>query len=87
MDSTANTRAASSNSPTAMANNRVSSGSVGSSRDVEKMSLSDNPTEPAPKDPNVVDFDGPNDPENAMNWTTARKTTAIIIVTSMTLLS
>ena len=54
--------------------------------DVERSS----PVEATPdaaKDPNVVDFDGPNDPENPMNWSTAKKTTAIAIVSRMTLLS
>lgn len=39
------------------------------------------------KDPNVVDFDGPDDPENPMNWTTHTKTAAIALVSVMTLLS
>lgn len=39
------------------------------------------------KDPNVVDFDGPDDPENPMNWSSAKKTTAIVIISLMTLLS
>ncbi|KND89836.1 putative transporter [Tolypocladium ophioglossoides CBS 100239] len=39
------------------------------------------------KDPDVVDFDGPNDPENPMNWSSAKKTAAIAIVSLMTLLS
>lgn len=39
------------------------------------------------KDPNVVDFDGPDDPENPMNWPSAKKTVAIAIVSLMTLLS
>jgi hypothetical protein len=40
-----------------------------------------------PVDPNVVNFDGPDDPENPMNWPTGRKTTTIALVTMMTLLS
>lgn len=39
------------------------------------------------KDPNLVDFDGPNDPENPMNWSSAKKTTTIAIVSLMTLTS
>lgn len=39
------------------------------------------------KDPNVVDFDGPDDPENPMNWSTLKKTAAIALVAVMTLLS
>jgi hypothetical protein len=40
-----------------------------------------------PRDPNIVDFDGPNDPENPLNWSTARKTTSIVIVSLTALLS
>jgi hypothetical protein len=39
------------------------------------------------EDPNVVDFDGPGDPENPMNWSSPKKTVAIVIVSLMTLLS
>jgi hypothetical protein len=39
------------------------------------------------RDPNIVDFDGPNDPENPLNWSTARKTTSIVIVSLTALLS
>jgi hypothetical protein len=55
--------------------------------DGEKSHLSNALTDAASKDPNVVDFDGPDDTENPMNWSPARKTTAISIVTTMTLLS
>ncbi|GKT42989.1 MFS transporter prlG [Colletotrichum spaethianum] len=41
----------------------------------------------APQDPNIVDFDGSNDPENPLNWSTARKTTSIVIVSLTALLS
>lgn len=41
----------------------------------------------APRDPNIVDFDGPNDLENPLNWSTARKTTSIAIVSLTALLS
>lgn len=39
------------------------------------------------QDPNIVDFDGPNDPENPLNWSTTRKTTSIVIVSLTALLS
>lgn len=39
------------------------------------------------RDPNVVDFDGPNDPEHPLNWSTTRKTTFIVIVSLTALLS
>jgi hypothetical protein len=38
-------------------------------------------------DPNIVNWDGPDDRENPMNWTTAKKVTAIGIVSFITLLS
>ena len=37
--------------------------------------------------PDVVDFDGPDDPEHPMNWSSAKKTLQIVIITFMTLLS
>jgi hypothetical protein len=40
-----------------------------------------------PKDPNIVNFEGPEDLENPMNWSSRQKTIQIIIVTVMTLLS
>lgn len=40
-----------------------------------------------PQDPNIVGFDGPDDPENPLNWSTARKTTSILIVSMTALLS
>lgn len=40
-----------------------------------------------PGDPNIVDFDGPNDPEHPLNWSTTRKTTTIVIVSLTALLS
>jgi hypothetical protein len=38
-------------------------------------------------DPNIVDWDGPNDPENPMNWPTSKKITNIALVSLITLLS
>jgi hypothetical protein len=39
------------------------------------------------QDSNIVDFDGPTDPENPLNWSTSRKTTSIVIVSLTALLS
>ncbi|EOD48443.1 mfs multidrug transporter [Neofusicoccum parvum] len=39
-----------------------------------------------PVDPNIVDWDGPNDPENPMNWPKAKKWLAISIVSLITFL-
>jgi MFS family permease len=41
----------------------------------------------ADKNPNTVDFDGPDNLENPMNWSSSRKITAIISVTAMAFLS
>lgn len=35
-------------------------------------------------DPTVVDWDGPDDPLNPMNWTQRRKWTAIVLVSTIT---
>lgn len=43
--------------------------------------------EKRPRDPNVVDFDGPDDPEHPLNWSTTRKTASIVIVSLTALLS
>ena len=39
------------------------------------------------KGPNVVDWDGPDDPANPMNWPTAKKVAAIGVVSLITFLS
>ncbi|CAI7567202.1 unnamed protein product [Penicillium pancosmium] len=39
------------------------------------------------KDPNIVDFDGPKDPANPLNWSSKKKFLNISIVSLMTLLS
>jgi hypothetical protein len=52
--------------------------------DIEKTSMQD---DTAAKDPNIVDFDGPDDPENPLNWSATKKTTAMIFLMSMTALS
>lgn len=38
-------------------------------------------------DPNIIDFNGPDDPDNAMNWSSGKKAAAIGMVTAMTLFS
>lgn len=43
--------------------------------------------EKAPQDPNIVDWDGPDDPANPMNWSSAKKFAAIGIVSLITMLS
>ncbi|KAI4209151.1 MAG: hypothetical protein LQ351_007903 [Letrouitia transgressa] len=44
-------------------------------------------SENLPKDPNVVDWDGPEDLENPLNWPTSKKLAAIAIVSMITMLS
>lgn len=43
--------------------------------------------EKAPQDPNIVDWNGPDDPENPLNWSSAKKFAAISIVSLVTMLS
>lgn len=43
--------------------------------------------EEAPRDPNVVGWDGPDDPANPMNWSSRKKFGAIGIVSLITMLS
>ncbi len=43
--------------------------------------------EKAPKDPNIVNWDGPDDPENPLNWSSAKKFGAISMVSLITMLS
>ena len=38
-------------------------------------------------DPNVVDFDGPDDPTNPLNWTPSRKWANITVLSALTLLT
>lgn len=38
-------------------------------------------------DPNIVDFDGPDDPANPMNWSPAKKWGAIAVVSAITFLT
>ncbi len=48
--------------------------------------ISPTPTK-AVKHPNVVDWEGPLDPQNPLNWATSKKVTAIALVASITFLS
>ncbi|KAI4627522.1 uncharacterized protein J4E87_004086 [Alternaria ethzedia] len=64
-------------------------------RDVEKgngsgsISSADQPDaeEEPERDPNVVDFDGPNDPENPMNWKTSKKWGMVALISAITFLT
>ncbi|XP_014561661.1 hypothetical protein COCVIDRAFT_22263 [Bipolaris victoriae FI3] len=39
------------------------------------------------RDPNIVDFDGPDDPENPMNWTAFKKWGTVSLVSAITFLT
>lgn len=39
-----------------------------------------------PRDPSIVDWDGPNDPMNPLNWSSSKKVVAIAIVSLITFL-
>ncbi|KAH6873215.1 major facilitator superfamily domain-containing protein [Alternaria rosae] len=64
-------------------------------RDVEKgngsgsVSSADQPDaeEEPERDPNVVDFDGPNDPENPMNWKASKKWGMVALISAITFLT
>lgn len=62
-------------------------------QDVENQSGVDNSSadnaskEEAPRDANIVDWDGPDDPVNPMNWSSSKKFGAIGIVSLVTMLS
>ncbi|KAJ5938153.1 hypothetical protein N7454_004495 [Penicillium verhagenii] len=40
-----------------------------------------------PHDPNIVDWDGPDDPENPLNWTSKKKINATVSIALITLLT
>lgn len=42
---------------------------------------------PIETDPNIVDWDGPNDPEKALNWPDKKKWANVAIVSVVTLLT
>lgn len=44
-------------------------------------------TRESPRDPNIVDWDGPDDPENPLNWTAKRKVTATMSIALITFLT
>ncbi len=41
----------------------------------------------APVDPNIVDWDGPDDPENPLNWSSTKKNLHVVIVSLFTLVA
>lgn len=53
-------------------------------RDLEDGSTSVDFEELAPRDPNIVDWDGPDDPANPQNWSAKKKTITVVLVSSIT---
>ena len=54
--------------------------------DLERSSIKES-SDGLAKDPNIVEFDGLEDPENPMNWSSSKKNVTIVLVSMMTLLS
>ena len=58
--------------------------------DVEKLDqiadAADQP-EKAPRNPNIVDFDGPDDPALAINWSSSKKWTTVAVLSFLTLVT
>ena len=52
---------------------------------LEKPSSSTGTMVDEPTDPNVVDWDGPDDPEHPLNWSKTRKNLHLVIVSLFTL--
>ncbi|KAF7546034.1 hypothetical protein G7Z17_g8717 [Cylindrodendrum hubeiense] len=53
-------------------------------KDIEAGSTSVDLDEPAPQDPNIVGWDGPDDPANPQNWTSGKKAMTVALVSSIT---
>ena len=47
----------------------------------------DEPEEEIERDPNIVDFDGPNDPENPLNWKASKKWGMVALISGITFLT
>lgn len=66
---------------------------AGSTHSDEQTLSDESPTRTAqppaqePTDPNVVDWDGPGDPENPQNWTDGRKWGLIAVLAAVTLVT
>ena len=60
-------------------------GGHSSTDDVEKTAAAAEPASVQPvSDPNVIEWDGPNDPHNPLNWSTPRKWIIIALVSLIT---
>ena len=56
-------------------------------RDLEKNGVKATEQEQEPQDPNIVDWDGPDDPANPVNWSLTKKWSNIAVLSAMTLLT
>lgn len=62
-------------------------------KDIEKgvspapSSTADEPNGETGQDPNIVDFDGPNDPQNPMNWKSPKKWGMVFLISAITFLT
>lgn len=45
---------------------------------------SSDPTTKVDQHPDIVDWDGPNDPANPLNWSSGRKTANVLLIASFT---
>ena len=66
-----------------------STSSINGDRDVEKGGAleTSEEKEEQPHDPNIVDWEGPDDPANPQNWTAGKKWSNIAILSFLTLLT
>ncbi|CAI7619564.1 unnamed protein product [Penicillium bialowiezense] len=55
--------------------------------DLENGSSEPDATKEPSRDPNIVDWDGPDDPENPFNWTVRKKLGATMSIALITLLT
>lgn len=62
-------------------------------KDVEKdagspsLTSTHNLGEESPSDPNIIDFDGPDDPDNPMNWHSSKKWGMVALISAITFLT
>ncbi|KAK4561157.1 hypothetical protein LTR86_005112 [Recurvomyces mirabilis] len=56
-------------------------------RDLEKTGVEATEQEQEPLDPNIVDWDGPDDPANPYNWSLTKKWSNIFVLSALTLLT
>src|ERR1700744_2309505 len=57
---------------------------VDTTQDADEKTPRETTTSP---DENIVDWDGPNDPEKALNWTNKKKWSNVAIISSVTFLT